>query len=297
MKNHFNPYIPVAILAVVALYVIGSAGLGWFPLIGECENAERVNVVLLNLSYSFLASVMFFLMMDVLPRWRNERKAEKVFQSQLKDVMRFMNHVIRLLKMMAGINKSDDEITPEDFASLANLSPKLRDAFVEYTLGNGKEQGAIDCYAYLEYYSKSIRRKIQQILELPASSMMRQELITLLVEIKLSEALITCSGGFKHVTNSKTDIYAHNLNNQAYPLFKLYKEFGQYVAPEPQYHFSFIAEEDKDEFLNKLMALLAVLNSQNTKIDASEEVHFNRTFLCFYALPERIQIENANNGQ
>lgn len=41
-------------LSLAALYVICSAGLGWLPLLGYCNDAERVNMVLLNLIYCYL---------------------------------------------------------------------------------------------------------------------------------------------------------------------------------------------------------------------------------------------------
>lgn len=292
MKKLYNPYIPVAILTIVAFYVIGSVGLGWFPLIGECKNAERFNGVLLNLSYSFLASVMFFIMIDILPRWRNQKKAEEIFKEPLKDVMRYMDHVMAILKMMAGTSKSDDDISPSDFNALEKLSPSLRSAFVEYTIGNksDKEQGAIDCYAYLGYYSKNIRNRVQQILELPASTMMRQELTTLLVEIKLSEALGICSSGLKHLSDSPNDVYAHELNKHAYPFFRLYKELGRYVELQHPYHFSFVDETDKEELQSKLINLVKVINANSAKAVGTAEVHLNRTFLCLYALPEPFRI-------
>ena len=53
--------IVVTFFSLAALYVIISVGLGWLPLIGHCVNAERINIVLLNLSYSYVASVLFFL--------------------------------------------------------------------------------------------------------------------------------------------------------------------------------------------------------------------------------------------
>ncbi len=292
MKKLYNPYIPVAILTIVAFYVIGSVGLGWFPLIGECKNAERFNGVLLNLSYSFLASVMFFIMIDILPRWRNQKKAEEIFKEPLKDVMRYMDHVMAILKMMADTSKSDDDISPSDFNALEKLSPSLRSAFVEYTIGNksDKEQGAIDCYAYLEYYSKNIRNRVQQILELPASTMMRQELTTLLVEIKLSEALGICSSGFKHLSDSPNDVYAHELNKHAYPFFRLYKELGRYVELQHPYHFSFVDETDKEELQSRIINLVNVINANSAKAVGTAEVHLNRTFLCLYALPKQFQI-------
>lgn len=47
-------YFVVILLFLAAFYVIGSAGLGWLPLLGYCNDAERVNMVLPDLIYCYL---------------------------------------------------------------------------------------------------------------------------------------------------------------------------------------------------------------------------------------------------
>ncbi len=47
------------IITGVSLYIIFCVGLGWFWTIGESENYEKINQVLLNLSYSYIAGWFF----------------------------------------------------------------------------------------------------------------------------------------------------------------------------------------------------------------------------------------------
>lgn len=61
------------ILTFISLYIIASAGLRWLPTIGTCANADNVNAVLLNLSYSYLAGGIFYLFTSTLPQYQKKR--------------------------------------------------------------------------------------------------------------------------------------------------------------------------------------------------------------------------------
>ena len=52
----------LCLLTLCAGYIILTVGLGWFWTIGSFENADRINQVLLNLSYSYIAGWIFYLL-------------------------------------------------------------------------------------------------------------------------------------------------------------------------------------------------------------------------------------------
>ena len=116
----------VILLSLAALYIIGSAGLGWLPLLGYCVDAERINTVLLNLSYSYLASVLFFCMIELLPRLLNERKAFKVFEKDLKSVHRKMGQMVSILKMIAETEVENEKLKIEDLSALSVCKAKYK---------------------------------------------------------------------------------------------------------------------------------------------------------------------------
>ena len=69
------------IITLFCLYVIGCVGLGWLPSFGESENAEQYNNVALNLSYSFIAGWIFYILVTYLPYKQRKHK----FQQPIKE--------------------------------------------------------------------------------------------------------------------------------------------------------------------------------------------------------------------
>jgi len=62
------------IITLISLYIIFSVGLGWFWTIGNSPNAEKINTILVNLSYSYIAGFVFYILISYLPyRLKAER--------------------------------------------------------------------------------------------------------------------------------------------------------------------------------------------------------------------------------
>lgn len=287
MKSFSTTYVLLAVIIILALYVIGCVGLAWLPTIGHCCNAQSVNTVLLNLSYSYIASIIFYVVIDLVPRWSNERKAFFVFNKNLSSAYMHMNKMVGILKMMAGTEKTNDELTKDDFASLNICSVKYKDAYVELTLGKGKEQGEIDCYAYLKYHATNLRNILKGILEFPASSMLNTKLITLLIETKQAEAVSTCSRGFRSLIPDEADIPVNEFDRKIIEFITLYEIWGKFFPQKNQYTFSYRENGFGDDFDKKLMYMLNSAISKKIDVSGISETHYNLAFLCYYALPEK----------
>ena len=274
----------VIILTLVVLYVIGSAGLGWFPLLGACENAERINTVLLNLSYSFLASVLFFCMIELLPRWLNERKAFRVFEKDLKSVYRKMSQMVSVLKMMAGTESENEKLKIEDFSSLVVCEGRYRCSYVEEQIGQRAEQGVVDCYALLEHHSGFVLKKLHDILELPASSMFQQQLFGLLFEIKQNSLLSFYKHQIKTVSHHGSNSSIYGFDKKVYDFVQLYIRLSKHFKDNIVYHYSLINEAQCAEVKQQIIGLCSGLTHLNT--EGFEEIHKNGFFISLYALPE-----------
>lgn len=72
------------VITIVCLYAIGYIGLDWFVPLGNADNPERINTVLINLSYSYIAGLIFYLLTTSLPRYVFARKMRKPLQSKVK---------------------------------------------------------------------------------------------------------------------------------------------------------------------------------------------------------------------
>lgn len=75
------------IMTIVCIYAIGYIGLDWFVPLGSADNPERINTVLINLSYSYIAGLIFYLLTTSLPRYVFAHKIRKPLQSKIKTML------------------------------------------------------------------------------------------------------------------------------------------------------------------------------------------------------------------
>ena len=75
------------IITIVCIYAIGYIGLDWFVPLGSAYNPERINTVLINLSYSYIAGLIFYILTTSLPRYVFSHKIRKPLQSKVKTML------------------------------------------------------------------------------------------------------------------------------------------------------------------------------------------------------------------
>lgn len=279
----------IIFLSFVALYIISSVELGYLPLFFASNKADEWNSFFLNLSYSYLASVIFYIIIEFLPRKINERKAFKVFEKRLKKIFSHVDKIIGVIMMICKIDDLD-KLYHDSFSSLSECGPELRCSYIDYTYGNHSEKGVIDCYAYLEYHSKSFKKEIEGILGLPFSSMLSQDLIATLIELKHSEFI-----NYSFIHDDKimhTDKYfvMYNSDEYAYNFFQLFKSFKSFFTNEKTTRFTFL-EIEQIEKLKPILSLIAnKIWMDKLNMSRAKELHFNSSFLCLYALPEKYKL-------
>jgi len=79
-------HIVVWIVGTIALYTILQVKLGIAWTIGAINNADDVNEVLVNLSYSYLAALLFYLLTDRIPFLLNRFQLKPVINNLFKDI-------------------------------------------------------------------------------------------------------------------------------------------------------------------------------------------------------------------
>ena len=75
------------IITAVCLYAIGYIGLDWFVPLASVDNPERINTVLINLSYSYIAGLIFYLLTTSFPRYVFAHKMKKPLQIKVKTIL------------------------------------------------------------------------------------------------------------------------------------------------------------------------------------------------------------------
>lgn len=89
-------------LAFCCFYAIGNITLGWFWAIGYAENSQEINTIILNLSYSYIAGIIVYILTVMLPViWENYR-LQPILKEQVKSIG------IMLANMLVGFPYEED---------------------------------------------------------------------------------------------------------------------------------------------------------------------------------------------
>ena len=132
MKNLTK--IGLHILTVFSAYIICTVGLGWFWPIGNCDNAERINEVLINLSYSFVAGLIFYVLVTYLPKLQAKKTITPVIKYKITNLQKQINACIQTF----GTNEDEklvENITKEQLSQLINQADMYSNSFYAKMVG------------------------------------------------------------------------------------------------------------------------------------------------------------------
>lgn len=97
--NRIN--ILLIITSAICIYAIGQIGFGWFWTIGSSDNADQINQVFINLSYSYITGVLVYFLTIALPKYNEDRKLKPVIKEKIEDIG------IMLRNMLVGFYQYD----------------------------------------------------------------------------------------------------------------------------------------------------------------------------------------------
>ena len=145
----------VSISAIIAIYSILQVKFDFAFYIGAADNADKINEVIVNLSYSYLAGYVFYILTVKLPFWGVKKKVEKPLKSKLELVLRKCTSSLECIYPQAthGRVNLEEERFVEDF--------KKASYFQECSIIGMK----IPVIAYIKAAHEENRKTITEILE------------------------------------------------------------------------------------------------------------------------------------
>lgn len=96
-KKRYTMNIILVVLTMLSVWVIVAVQLHWLPLVGHClseETAQAVNTVLLTLSYSYIAALMFYLLTSVLPAKQRKKKLDPIIKGKVTKISRCIHDIL-----------------------------------------------------------------------------------------------------------------------------------------------------------------------------------------------------------
>lgn len=73
-------------LTLISIYAIFCIGLNIFPTISDISNSDNINRVLLNLSYSYIAGCIFYLLVTYFPYRSTKNKLKPAINIKIKNI-------------------------------------------------------------------------------------------------------------------------------------------------------------------------------------------------------------------
>ena len=95
------------LISLLSLYVILTVGLKVVAPISESSNSENINQVSLNLSYSYIAGLIFYFFVTLLPHLSLKRKLKPAINLKLTDLKTQITSYIRSFNSVENINLND----------------------------------------------------------------------------------------------------------------------------------------------------------------------------------------------
>lgn len=149
------------LLSVIAiLHKVGlvDAFLGFTP------NADTINEVFHNLSYSYLAGLVFYLINDWVPRQIREYNSRKALSSDIDHLKSILDEMHRIIVSVERKNKRD-KVTPSDTKGQMMFAGII---WSKYSCPGAKPIVLqIDVEKQLQYYSREAIVCLDQIMQTP----------------------------------------------------------------------------------------------------------------------------------
>lgn len=144
----------IILVVIACFYAILTIKLDIFWKIGDLEKADSINDIILNLSYSILAAVIFYIFIDVIPYYTKKKKMREVLRTKID-------------RIKQDINSAKTAIYLPPFTEMA----KTKDGFVNdfenkdmkdaYCLGLFRFKSLME---FFEHNKEQIRNSIHEIL-------------------------------------------------------------------------------------------------------------------------------------
>ena len=164
------------VLVLLCCKVILFVGLGIGEPWGTCQNYEKVNNVLLNLSYSYLAGCIFYILTVALPHWNKSRKVQVIIKEKLSRIYGKLVASQRCVLDLIDYNKplSDDEfitiLRAKGFGQPAAFSLIYDGATIGNQLHQQKEEILALIDDLMRYQDSMSLRQIQAVANLSSST-------------------------------------------------------------------------------------------------------------------------------
>ena len=240
------------------------------PIFGYADNYQQINEVIMNISYSYLAGLIFYLLNECLPSYYRENKAMSMIAPKLQTLYSKMDWIIAVTKMEANIDKENHTITLDDCSIANTVNLKVARiavfAYVRINKVSWCENPTKELYDTI-YTQAKYARKIKEISESiqysSVANYLSNDILTLLFQIQNSDYLkdLEINEQIAETTNLSNLIEIHGGKQKLYNFIQLYLKLRKYSFDKHEHKLVKMNDKEKkeyDDFLVKMKPYIDV---------------------------------------
>lgn len=262
MTNKFIK-IGFCITIVLSLCIIGCSLLS-----NEIGKSVSLHDVLLNLSYSFIAAIIFYVLNEYLPKISHRQKAMKVLHPYLVELYLNADVLIAIEKFRCGCIKENQDLVPSDFKTmmLNNNNKIFVNGYVRIDSKYWRENSTkewIEPITDTVNCALKMKEKTQEILSNSISKYLDENLLEILCEIQLSEFLDTVISR-KMNLEVMPECCSYEESRNADEFMRLVHNvlrLNNYKFPHHEHKFVKMTEQEEREYVNYLNEAKITLRS------------------------------------
>lgn len=167
-------YVILVSLTILAIWAIIIVGLDLSHLkIGHFENSDKINSILINLSYSFIAGLIFYILVTQMPYMIEKKRNDPVIASLVNNISKQVNISIETYENK-GISNVIESISEDELSTLITSKSIFDPSFIgQQIMANNNTTNLFIIKQTVEI----IREEIKAILEFKKYLSSEQQII------------------------------------------------------------------------------------------------------------------------
>lgn len=249
-------------------------------IFGNAKNYQQINEVIVNLSYSYLAGLIFYLLNDGIPSYFRRKKAMFLVAPKLLSLYSKLNWILAITKMEANIDKENSDISLNDCSIANNVTLHIsKVAIFSYIRINSKVWNSEPSKEWYETilsqakFAEKVKEIITSIQTSAVATDLDNDLMTILYEIQYSGYLtdLEIKKEMIDLNNHKT-VEVHNGQQKLYDLIQLTIKLNRYIFDKHEHRVVKMNEKQKEEY-EQFLANMKPYIDANIKIKGRFKVY------------------------
>ncbi len=242
------------------------------PLFGYAKNYQQINEVIVNLSYSYLAGLIFYILNDGIPSYFRKKKAMSLIASKLQSLYSNLDWILAVTKLEANLDKENNKITLSDCSIANNVTLHVsRIAIFSYIRINSNVWNSNPTREWYDtiFSQAQLAQKIKEIIVTIQTSIVAKDLnnnlMSLLYQIQNSEYLTDLEINKELVEMSELkSTENHNGQQKLFDFIQMLLKLNLYNFDKHEHKLVKMNESQKEEY-NQFLASMKPYIDANIK--------------------------------